>query len=259
MLRKAIKGKADMRKLVIAVAVATTVSASAQAAITYNVDSDITGAGLFLGLNNLVQPTFLDGSPIDVRLLDGSPVSFSVAIGGTATDSNDDGIIDTTNLTFDGYMEFLLSSDNKDIYVDFHLSSGGASAAGTLFTGGGIEVFQRSVPGGAYSLSGGIDATVTPLSFESSISGGHFGQPTAGVTIAAPGVTSLPGVWNGIILNSLEQFFRDGVTVIPVLDYTAAIYLGGTVTLTAVPVPAAAWLFGSALIGLVGLKRKKQQ
>ncbi len=28
-------------------------------------------------------------------------------------------------------------------------------------------------------------------------------------------------------------------------------------TLPAVPVPAAAWLFGSALLGLVGIKRKK--
>ena len=33
----------------------------------------------------------------------------------------------------------------------------------------------------------------------------------------------------------------------------------GTVNISAVPVPAAAWLFGSGLIGLVGIARRKTQ
>ena len=33
---------------------------------------------------------------------------------------------------------------------------------------------------------------------------------------------------------------------------------GGTATLTAVPVPAAVWLFGSGLLGLIGLARKEK-
>ena len=36
-------------------------------------------------------------------------------------------------------------------------------------------------------------------------------------------------------------------------------YIGATVTTNPVPVPAAAWLFGSGLIGLVGIARRKTQ
>jgi hypothetical protein len=35
--------------------------------------------------------------------------------------------------------------------------------------------------------------------------------------------------------------------------------IGGTLTITPVPVPAAAWLFGSGLAGLVGLARWRMQ
>jgi hypothetical protein len=41
--------------------------------------------------------------------------------------------------------------------------------------------------------------------------------------------------------------------------YTPTVHSGtfAVATLNPVPVPAAAWLFGSALIGLAGIKRKK--
>jgi hypothetical protein len=35
-------------------------------------------------------------------------------------------------------------------------------------------------------------------------------------------------------------------------------YSGGTITASEVPIPAAAWLFGSGLVGLVGMARRKQ-
>jgi hypothetical protein len=58
----------------------------------------------------------------------------------------------------------------------------------------------------------------------------------------------------------------DGVTIGTKLiagaahDYTAIIQFNkvtGTSTLNPVPVPAAAWLLGSGLLGLVGLRRRK--
>lgn len=61
--------------------------------------------------------------------------------------------------------------------------------------------------------------------------------------------------------HSLQIFILDGGTVAgfqysPRNTYAWAVRDGDV---AAVPVPAAAWLFGSALIGLVGLKRNKQQ
>ena len=38
----------------------------------------------------------------------------------------------------------------------------------------------------------------------------------------------------------------------------AARGIGGTLTITPVPVPAAVWLFGSGLAGLVGVLRRRQ-
>ena len=40
-------------------------------------------------------------------------------------------------------------------------------------------------------------------------------------------------------------------------NYVNATWTGITITPTAVPVPAAVWLFGSGLLGLVGVARRK--
>ncbi len=42
-------------------------------------------------------------------------------------------------------------------------------------------------------------------------------------------------------------------------SYAAVDYIGAQVNVSAVPVPAAVWLFGSGLIGLVGIARRKTQ
>ena len=40
-------------------------------------------------------------------------------------------------------------------------------------------------------------------------------------------------------------------------DSNATIYLSSTLTVSAIPVPAAVWLFGSGLLGLIGIARRK--
>ena len=59
------------------------------------------------------------------------------------------------------------------------------------------------------------------------------------------------------IFNSAFGDWQDGQPAAqPVLG---VIFEGATVNVNAVPVPAAAWLFGSGLIGLVGIARRKTQ
>ena len=71
---------------------------------------------------------------------------------------------------------------------------------------------------------------------------GNFAIATVNLTALAEGNSSL------VILNS---FFADtSVQLFPML-------IDGTVNVSAVPVPAAVWLFGSGLLGLIGIARRK--
>jgi len=102
----------------------------------------------------------------------------------------------------------------------------------------------------------------------------HDVAPTgAGHTIGILGSsTYTPGRLDTGVINDSETIFRltgeqasDSRNSVSTIDSsmhpdTYNYFVGSfLVRPSAVPIPAAAWLFGSALIGLVGLKRKKQQ
>lgn len=57
-----------------------------------------------------------------------------------------------------------------------------------------------------------------------------------------------------ISISSLAGAWQDANNTAIVVDH-----IGASVTVNAVPVPAAVWLFGSGLIGLVGISRRKPQ
>jgi hypothetical protein len=67
-------------------------------------------------------------------------------------------------------------------------------------------------------------------------------------TIATIDLTALSGTSNLVVLDSSE-FFSTTAQLDPTLT-------PGTINL--VPVPAAVWLFGSGLLGLIGVARKKE-
>ena len=105
-------------------------------------------------------------------------------------------------------------------------------------------------------------------------------------TVAAPGC-SVPGEINGTAFGSFNGLAASGPTLVGSLSFTgmadgtslltmfdndfpvgswfstsgnpiAMNYTGSSVIVSAVPVPAAAWLFGSGLLGLVGMARRKE-
>lgn len=91
-------------------------------------------------------------------------------------------------------------------------------------------------------FSAGGNSTVVHTSDD----GGAF-NTNEHITLNATGVSSIQvsGIYNGKILGIPKtQFYVAGLN---------------NVELSQVPLPAAAWLFGSALLGLVGIGRRKQR
>jgi len=86
--------------------------------------------------------------------------------------------------------------------------------------------------------------------FVPAVSGGPFDLAVLSFTALNPGVT----------ITDLD-FFVNQTTWVDENDIDLASqpnYVGATVTVSAVPVPAAAWLFGSGLIGMVGIARRRK-
>ena len=155
------------------------------------------------------------------------------------------------------------------------------SIIGTDFTVG-----SGGAIGGGFSLA--WDPSILTLqSFALTFSGDQlFGQP--GVVDNAAGTWTNADVtsFNGTLLTDFDiatvTFLATNPTANPVVsptDVTIGLFgngddriwfdsdgfvdvnptfIGGSVTVNAVPVPAAVWLFGSGLLGLVGMARRKK-
>jgi hypothetical protein len=231
-----------MKKLLIATAVAASMATGAQAATLYNVSSEVTGIGLYLA---------------DTDLMTGEAPGYFTdwGFGGTATDNDDNGTIDSSALTLTGIQGFTANGNN--IRLTYNLNSGSyAAGQGVTFTGGNILIEIQTTNG--WAEYGAIDASVTELPFLAN-EPGHWAasypsQTTAGLLLA-PGTNALPGLWN---LDPNDPSFNNGVAALTLLGQTSGMFLEGTMTLEPVPIPGAAWLFGSAVIGLVGAARKRK-
>ena len=78
--------------------------------------------------------------------------------------------------------------------------------------------------------------------------------------ILTPTVWEISPTLTGLALNTMpnpDYFFRDGILTDVVLDDSYVIDLSLTGVVSTIPVPAAIWLFGSGLIGLIGLAGRK--
>jgi hypothetical protein len=230
-----------MKKLLLATAIAASVATGANAATTYNVTSNITNIQLWLPSPSTELMTSEPGG------------SFTgLQFGGQAFDANDDGIIDSSSLTMTGVVNFTAAT--LPIRLTFDINNGTYSANGTTFTGGTIQVDAYTTEAGWQAFST-IDASATNLPFLAG-QAGHLGTNSTAGLLLAPGTTALPGLWDGQQPSGVG--IDNAVSALTLLGNTSGMYLDGTITLTPVPVPAAAWLFGSAMLGLAGVSRKRK-
>jgi hypothetical protein len=227
---------------------AATLITGANAATTGGVTSNITSIQLWVG---------------DVELLTHEAPGFfsNLAFGGTAQDLDDDGYIDSANLTFNGLVGFTINGLN--IQLDFNLHNGGfVSGSGVTFQGGGIGVSIQTTSG--WVPYGAIDASVDNLGFLAN-QPGHMAWDFPDQTTAGIVRDTLPGLWDGdadsasfnraagslVLLGQSVGFFMEGSIMAPNLEGVSAMRFGPP----EVPVPAGAWLFGTSLLGLAGARR----
>ena len=239
-----------MKKLAIAAAVAAAALSLQSNAAQYNVSSNITGTQLFLSFQDAMT---------------GANASFDLAIGGTM-DIDLDGMggytVNSSNLTYTGNQVF---NAGPNVRLTYDLGSGSyQNGVGVTFTSGSIVIENDTGAGWEYYNT--VDVAVNNIKFTND-GNGHLGagagnQGRAGLilengTLNGDGSIdiALPGLWDG-------QFFGVGfnsaASAVTLFGNSAGVWLEGTVNASAVPVPAAAWLFGSALMGLAGVARRRK-
>lgn len=241
-----------MKKLllgtVIGVTLATTLSTTANAAYTTMVYSNITNIQLWLGQSNVMTAE--------------GPGSFSgLQFGGWAQDMDDDGYFDSADLTLTGLISFTVNT--VPVRLTLNLADGNyVQGSGITFTAGDIGVELQGSDGWIpYSP---IDASIDNVGFLANRPWGFPVQTTAGIVRNA-----LPGLWDG----EIGSFgFNRAVGSLEVVGLSMGFYMQGEIATgfpneppttgplfgsPEVPLPGAAWLFGSAVVGLAGLRRRR--
>lgn len=220
---------------VLAVSTFSLIAAQANAA-TYNVSGDFetgTANGLELSLGGL--NTLENGSTLSFG---GQVVSDGTTItGGTVTMTGTQ----------------MMNPTGVPITITIN-ATGTASDLGVLFDSGTICVTALTACDSGYEILG-ANGSGNTIDMRSGAMWGFFSavglqldgtNTSPSYSVAQPGLT-FPDAGGA----------DHAVGALHLLGGPAAIFLSGDLTFSEVPVPAAAWLFGSALLGLAGMKRKQ--
>lgn len=177
-------------------------------------------------------------------------------------------VIDTYNVTINGVTTGLASGtltatgtasldDAGVLTIDFTALNNQPSAGGT-FTTGNQTVFNGSIAGGSFTVASGSTKYTSCTAGTAACPG----PITSALNISQP-LTATPATGNGGGL--LEQAFTiaGGTNTSTAYSYNHLLKnvltynFTNTTAAPEVPVPAAAWLFGSGLLGLAGTARRR--
>lgn len=241
-----------MKKLVIAAAATATLATAQAFAATYNVSSNITDVGLVLPLESTGYLPKVPGHEISLE--------FSGTLDIDVTGSSY--VINGGNLFLNGEMSLVAAG--AEVTLNFVNATGTASNDGFYINSGTLEITASTGPFPSLDLSTtNVDMT----------NNGTFLPPGAASPFPITGLPLGSGAINGdgsidIALLGLPgapladaNSVLSGVAGIQVFGFDTLLFLQGGLTLTPVsevPVPGAAWMLGSALVGLAGVARKRK-
>lgn len=189
-------------------------------------------------------------------------VNFAI-YGTISTDTSTEGYqITGGTLHASGWMrrDYDPGTGPMDLYLNFDMT-GSAGNTGAVFSTGTVCLgfYAGDCSGGVsyldaqYANQGFFDGTGTFSNGAGTTLGlqllGGVGGPS--FTVAQPGDLST-------YIPSNTNLWTGGTGVVTIYGSPHVIFLGGELAFTNVPVPAAAWLFGSALLGLVGINRRRR-
>ena len=152
---------------------------------------------------------------------------------------------------------------------------GGQANAAVYVLSGDMDVFQAltnpaNVGNGTGTIAGDYDDVTNSLNYSitwmdltSTVTNMHFHVAPVGVSggvdLGIPGPWSSPQVGSATLTVSQETNLLSGNWYVNVhtTNYTGG-EIRGQVIVNSVPIPAAVWLFGSGLLSLVGMARRKK-
>ena len=181
------------------------------------------------------------------------------------------------NMTVTSYaQDSYLATAGGTFFVDALTPDGTSLMTGNVDSAGGMSFTPTGRIGTAYGFYTGIgsqpwnvtpdDAVTTETLFDSFTTGVDTavkGKASATLTGSALADTGTASEWSGILVsagNVNGQYWSgfDNTLYTEQFNVTITCTDAGGCPATVIPVPAAVWLFGSGLLGLVGVARRRK-
>jgi hypothetical protein len=153
---------------------------------------------------------------------------------------------------------FLLGQANATVYV----LSGDMDVFQALTNPGNVGNGTGTIAGDYDDVTNSLNYTITWMDLTSDVNNMHFHVAPVGVSggvdLGIPSPWSSPQVGSATLTDTQETNLLSGNWYVNVhtLDFGGG-EIRGQVIVNPVPIPAAAWLFGSGLLCLFGLVRRK--
>lgn len=244
-----------------AIAAAVSMATYAQAATeTVLLDFNITASQYVIGVQDAAF-----GQPSELNL------SATLQIERDGLDSY---AVHSGTVLFSGYHLFPVGGQTVRIEYDF--AGTYLPGSGTLFDQGTLTVLT-SEGGSPFELydQSDLSSDYYAAQFTASETGGFFGLARAGLNFEGGTVNpdgsltvDLLGLWSGALPDGPgftgahnEDGLLNNAGRVSVFADNHYLWLEGSATsvlVSEIPLPAAAWLFGSGLLGLAGLARRRQ-